>query len=265
MNQALHLFKRDVMKIRLAQNAEEIRMAQRLRHDVFVAENSAAQSGSGGIDADKYDDICAHLLVIEPNFHNTSNYPLVDGGLVATARLIGQKEAESVGGFYSANEFNLAPLLHRHSHLNFLELGRTCILKPARGTMVVELMWQGIWNFTRQGGYDVLIGCASFEGTDIAAHAAGLQFLGKHAKAPDEWQAHALPQHGATVPKLPEPAPDPKRVLAGLPPLIKGYLRLGCYIGEGCVVDHAFNTVDVLIILPVKAINPRYFARFGAP
>ena len=247
------------MKIRLAHSKSEIRVAQRLRHDVFVGSDHA------GHDADKYDDICAHLLVIDTDQTQASPYALNDGGLVATSRLIGQREAEKLGGFYSAAEFDIDPLLMRQAHLKFLELGRTCILKSARGTVVMELLWQGIWDHVRHNGYDVMIGCASFEGNDPQAHAAALNFLAGHAKAPDEWQAKALPTHGLQIPDEPMPPIDTKRILVGLPPLIKGYLRLGCYIGDGCVVDHAFNTVDVLIILPVKAINPRYFARFGQP
>ena len=253
------------MKIRLAETAEEIHLAQRLRHDVFVAERDTLRPNLNSVDADKYDAVCAHLLVIEPHTNAHSPYALADGGLVATARLIGQREAQALGGFYSADEFELAPLLKRHSQLKFLELGRTCILKHARGTAVMELLWQGIWDFVRRESYDVMIGCASFEGTDPSAHGAALEFLSHHAKAPEEWQAKPLPSRNA----MPSPATgqpkDAKRILASLPPLIKGYLRLGCYIGEGCVVDQDFNTVDVLIILPVKSINPRYFARFGAP
>ena len=245
------------MKIRLAKSAAEIKMAQCLRHDVFVGEGA-------GIDADRYDDTCAHLLVVDEEALSSS-YALADGGLVATTRLIGQREAEKLDGFYSANEFDLAPLLKRQSHLKFLEIGRTCILKRARGTAVMELLWQGIWDYVRHNNYDVMIGCASFEGTDPQAHAAALNFLGKHAKAPEEWQATALPDVGLAMPEARSPASDLKNILANMPPLIKGYLRLGCYIGEGCVVDNSFNTVDVLIILPVKVIKPRYFTRFGQP
>ncbi len=264
MHQEPHLFKRSVMKIRLAQNQEEVCMAQRLRHDVFMAECGATDAGQG-TDADKYDDVCAHLLIIEPDEKNVSPYRLCDGGLVATSRLIGQKEAQTVGGFYSGNEFDLAPMLQRQSHLKFLELGRTCVLKHARGTAVIELLWQGIWNFVRQENYDVIIGCASFSGTDPKAHAAALNLMAQHCKAPDEWHAKALPTSGHAIPNPCEICIEPKRILTSMPPLIKGYMRLGCYVGEGCVVDHAFNTTDVLIILPVKAINPRYFARFGQP
>jgi L-ornithine Nalpha-acyltransferase len=254
-----------MMKIRLAETPDEVRMAQRLRHDVFVEECGAIKPKVDGIDADKYDEVCAHLLVIEPDVAGTSPYPLKDGGLVGTSRLIGQGAAERVGGFYSASEFELAPLLARQAHLKFLELGRTCILKHARGTAVMELLWQGIWNYVRAGAYDVMIGCASFEGTVPEAHAAALNLMAQHCRAPEEWHAKALPESGHPIPAACDPALDPKRILVGMPPLIKGYMRLGCYIGEGCVVDHAFNTVDVLIVLPVKSINPRYFARFGQP
>jgi len=244
------------MKIRLAASADEIKLAQALRHEVFV--------GGQGLDGDRYDETCAHLFVIDEQ-SGVSPYALSDGCLVATTRLIGQREAERLGGFYSASEFDLEPLLKRQSHLKFLELGRTCILPQARGTAVMELLWQGIWDYVRQHGYDVMIGCASFEGSDPTDHAAALQFLSQHAKAPEEWQAEALPQMRAPMSAITSPAPDLKAMLKALPPLIKGYVRLGCYIGDGCVVDKVFNTVDVLIILPVRAINPRYFQRFGQP
>ena len=253
------------VKIRLAQSAEEIRMAQRLRHDVFIAESPANSNSGSGFDADKYDAHCAHLLIIDPDEAKVSPYPLADGALVATTRLIGQSEAEALGGFYSASEFDLAELLKRKSDLKFLELGRTCILKSARGPAVMELLWQGIWDFVRNHSYDVMIGCASFEGTDPAVHAEAVRFLATHARAPEDWQVNARPEQRALLPPTGEITSDPKRVLARLPPLIKGYLRLGCYIGDGCVVDYAFNTVDVFIILPIKNINPRYLVRFGAP
>ena len=253
------------VKIRLAQSAEEIRVAQRLRHDVFIAESPANSESSSGLDADKYDAHCAHLLVVDSDAAKASLYPLVDGGLVATTRLIGQNQAQALGGFYSENEFDLAELLQRKSNLKFLELGRTCILKSARGPAVMELLWQGIWDFVRRNSFDVMIGCASFDGADPAVHAESIRFLATHAKAPEDWQVNDRPELRALMPQADKISSDPKRILASLPPLIKGYLRLGCYIGDGCFIDHVFNTVDVLIILPIKNINPRYLVRFGAP
>jgi putative hemolysin len=110
----------------------------------------------------------------------------------------------------------------------------------------------------------VMLGCASLEGTDPAAHALALSFLAQ-AAAPPEWRVRAQPDRFVEMRRIPRSDIDQRRALRDVPPLIKGYLRLGCYIGEGAVIDPQFNTIDVLIILPVSAINPRYFTHFGQP
>ena len=110
-----------------------------------------------------------------------------------------------------------------------------------------------------------MIGCASFEGTNTHDYATALSFLAQNASAPPEWQVRALPDRYVEMNQIDSSMINPKDALRRLPPLIKGYLRLGCYIGEGAVVDKQFNTIDVLIILPVSAINERYFAHFGQP
>ena len=253
------------MKVRLAKSAEEVRVAQRLRYHVFHEEGGALHQGEEGIDADRFDDVSEHLLVIEPTADEQSSFTLEDGVLVGTYRLITQEKAQAIGGFYSAAEFDLQLLLQRHPNLRFLELGRSCVLKRARGTAVIELLWQGIWNFVRIHRIDVMLGCASFDGTDPSNHKAALSFLAQKIQTPDEWHVKALPERFYDMNLVSETGYDAKRVLAGLPPLIKGYLRLGCCFSEGCVIDLEFNTVDVLVVLPVSSINPRYFARFGAP
>ena len=253
------------MKVRLAKSPDEMRVAQRLRFHVFHEEGGAIHQGEQGIDADCFDDVSEHLLVIEPATAKTSPFALEDGVLVGTYRLITQDKAQGIGGFYSATEYNLLPLLQRHKNLRFLELGRSCVLKRARGKAVIELLWQGIWNFVRIYKIDVMLGCASFDGIDPAAHKSALSFLSHKMQPPETWHVKARPERFQNMNLMPETGYDTKHVLANLPPLIKGYLRLGCYFGEGCVIDYAFNTVDVLVILPVSAINPRYFARFGAP
>ena len=188
-----------------------------------------------------------------------------DGELVGTYRLLRQSVAERTEGFYTQNEFDIAPLIARHGGLKFLELGRSCVLKPYRTKPVVELLWQGIWNYVRLYDLDVMLGCASLEGTDPSQHAMAMSFMAQNSAAPPEWQVKALPERMVKINLLPPAKVDAKRALRMLPPLIKGYLRLGCYIGEGAVIDHQFNTIDVLIILPVSAINPRYFSYFGQP
>jgi putative hemolysin len=171
--------------------------------------------------------------------------------------------AEKNGGFYTQEEFDIAPILASHPGLNFLELGRSCVLKPYRTKPVVELLWQGIWNYVRLHRLDVMFGCASLEGTDPEAHAEALSFLAEHRTAPPEWRVCALPSRYVEMKR--RGRIGAKAAWRTLPPLIKGYLRLGCFIGEGAVVDAQFNTIDILIVLPVSAIDSRYFARFGEP
>ena len=216
-------------------------------------------------DVDRFDAICDHLVVVRSGTHDERDpIRLFDGDLVGTYRLLRQEVAERHGGFYSAGEFDIAPLLARHAGLRFLELGRSCVLRPYRTKPVVELLWQGIWDYVRLHRMDVMFGCASLEGTDPDVHAETLGFLAQSAPAPEAWRVRALPGHAVAMDRSRGPV-DPRAALRRLPPLIKGYLRLGCFIGEGAVIDRQFNTIDVLIVLPVSAINPRYFAHFGAP
>jgi putative hemolysin len=189
---------------------------------------------------------------------------LEDGELIGTYRLLRQEVADAHGGFYTQGEFDVAPLIRRHPGLRFLELGRSCVLRPFRTKPVVELLWQGIWNYVRAHDMHVMLGCASLEGTDPTAHEMALSVLAQ-SSAPPEWQVRALPERAIDMRIIPPAEIDQRRALKDLPPLIKGYLRLGCYIGDGAVIDHQFNTIDVLIILPVSAINKRYFAHFGQP
>jgi putative hemolysin len=202
---------------------------------------------------------------VEPAQGKPSDFALADGNLLGTYRLITQQGAAAHGGFYSEQEYELSPLLARKPELRFLELGRSCILKEARGAQAIELLWQGIWDFVREHRIDVMLGCASFEGTDVSRHGAALHFLARHRPAPAEWQVSARPERACALPPAPSETIDDKRLMQELPPLVKGYLRLGCYFGESCVIDPEFNTIDVLVILPVAAINPRYFERFGRP
>ena len=110
-----------------------------------------------------------------------------------------------------------------------------------------------------------MMGCASFDGTDPDTHADALTYLAHKARAPEDWRVHALPDRHVEMARKPIEEVDQRSAMRALPPLIKGYVRLGCHVGEGAVIDHDFNTTDVLIVLPVASINPRYFAHFGAP
>jgi L-ornithine Nalpha-acyltransferase len=257
------------LTVRLADGAADVDAAQHLRYRVFYEELDARPDAEALVsrrDADRYDPICDHLLVVRKGAAlGPDEIRVSDGEVVGTYRLLRQSVAERNGGFYTQAEFDIAPLIARHSGLKFLELGRSCVLKPYRTKPVVELLWQGIWNYVRLYDLDVMLGCASLEGTDPSHHAMGLSFMAQNSVAPAEWQVSALPERKIEMNLLPPAKVDAKRALRMLPPLIKGYLRIGCYVGDGAVIDHQFNTIDVLIILPVSAINPRYFSYFGQP
>src|SRR5581483_3257279 len=167
------------------------------------------------------------------------------------------------GGFYSAAEFDVDALLTRHQGLRFLELGRSCVLAPYRNRRTVELLWHGIWAYVLQHRIDVMLGCASLDGTDPERLRLPLAFLHHFARAPQPWLAQALAGRRIDTNLMPREAIDPRAALRTLPPLIKGYLRLGASIGDGAVIDRQFGTTDVLIVLPVAAINTRYVAHFG--
>ncbi len=256
------------LEVRLARKKGEIRRAQRLRYKVFYEEMSAVPSALAMLsrrDEDPYDAIFDHLLVVDrgdPAQGRRWGRPRV----VGTYRVLRQEVANLNDGFYTQGEYDIAPLIRAKSpDYSFMELGRSCVLKPYRNRRTVELLWQGIWTYVREHGVDVMLGCASFEGIDPAAHAQALSFLHHTALAPQEWRVRAHEHLRVDMNMLPPDAVKPRLALKSLPPLIKGYLRLGAFVGDGAVIDHQFGTTDVLIILPVEAIRTRYFAHFGSP
>jgi putative hemolysin len=250
------------LEVRLAQTAAEIREAQRLRYHVFYEEGAAVASVKTKLtrrDIDAFDAICDHLLVID-HAHDGGRSPAV----VGTYRLLQQSVAQRHHGFYTAAEFDIGRLVAQHSSLNFLELGRSCVLPPYRNKRTVELLWHGCWSYVLRNRLDVMIGCASLDGTDPDELALQLSFLHHFARAPEDWRTQALAGRYVEMNRMPKEAIDPRAALRLLPPLIKGYLRLGASIGDGAVIDTQFGTTDVLIILPVSALNPRYVEHFGA-
>ena len=252
------------LEVRLAQTAAEVRQAQKLRYHVFYQEGAAIPNPGrlfARRDIDGYDAICDHLLVID---HATRDRTALNRpAVVGTYRLLRQPLAEEYGGFYTAGEFEIGSLIARHSHLHFLELGRSCVLAPYRNKRTVELLWHGIHAYFLQNRCDVMFGCASLDGTDPKRLALPLSFLHHYAAAPEPWRARALPERYVEMNRTAKEAIDAKEALRALPPLIKGYLRLGAYIGDGAVVDYEFGTTDVLIVLPVSAIKRRYFEHFN--
>ena len=253
------------LEVRLATTRREIRKAQRLRYKVFYEVGAARPDATTALirrDVCPFDRICDHLIVID-HAARTSRLGRLKPKIVGTYRLLRQDVAALNGGFYSARQFDIAPLLARHSGARFLELGRSCVLGPWRGKPTLDLLWRGLWAYVRHHQIDVMIGCASFPGTDPLAHAASLSFLAIHAKAEDTWQVRPQAGRGAPVQALDLAIGDPRKALAALPPLVKGYVRAGARFGAAAVVDHQFGTTDVFVVMPVADIAARYAAHFG--
>ncbi|MGU3538700.1 GNAT family N-acetyltransferase [Methylobacterium sp. A54F] len=253
------------LEVRLATRKSEIRRAQRLRYRVFFEEMSAIASGRALLsrrDVDEYDGVCDHLLVID---HAAEPKPFRKPRpkVVGTYRLLRQDVADRNFGFYTAGEYDIAPVLAAQAGKRILELGRSCVLKPYRTKRTVELLWHGIYAYVLHHRIDALLGCASLEGTDPDRLALPLSFLHHHARAAEGWCARALPGRYVAMDRLSREAVDPKAALQALPPLIKGYLRVGATFGDGAVVDHQFGTTDVFVVLPVTAIAARYLGHFG--
>ena len=258
------------LEVRLARSRADIRRAQRLRYEVFYNEMSATPSVATqlrGRDVDAYDSICDHLLVIDKSTAahgegEASTPPQV----VGTYRVLRQDMPRGSRGFYTQSEYDIAKLIAaRTPAYRFMELGRSCVLKPYRNKRTVELLWHGLWTYVREHGVDVMLGCASFEGVDPDDHATALSFLYHERLAPPEWRVRAHDHLHVPMDRIARENVDAKAALKALPPLIKGYLRLGAFVGDGAVIDRQFGTTDVLIVLPVESIDPRYFGHFGQP
>ncbi|HEY5817115.1 MAG TPA: GNAT family N-acetyltransferase [Mesorhizobium sp.] len=247
------------LEVRLASSGEDVRAAQRLRYDVFRHElGLQAHSAVGQIDADGYDEACDHLIVVDTDFAGKAGRRIV-----GTYRLLRQDKIHLSGGFYSESEFELSQLAARHPGLRFVELGRSCVLPDYRSKRTIELLWQGIWAYLNRHGIDVMVGCASFRGTVPALHAEALSYLAAHCRASGDWSIRAVGDRYHTMDLMPVEAINPRSALGALPPLIKGYLRVGAKVGDGCVIDREFGTVDVFMVMPVKDIGTRYINYYG--
>ena len=255
------------LELRLATTKKEIRKAQRLRYKVFFEEGGAAPDRTARLvrrDICPYDRHCDHLIVID-HAARSRRLGLRTSRVVGAYRLLRSDMARGPLGFYSAREFDLAPLLARHADKPFLELGRSCVHPGYRTRRTIDLLWQGIGIYIAHHGIGVLIGCASLKGRDPAALVHELGFLHHFAGPKDaEWRAAALGPRRAPMDALAPDAVDQRAALRALPPLIRGYLRCGAVVGDGAVVDHQFGTVDVLMVMPVARIDPRYLRQFGA-
>lgn len=250
------------LETRIARSEREIDAAQAVRYRVFVEEMKAqvcADDARRGREVDSWDSLCDHLLVLDRSIDGDA-----EDQIVGTYRILRHEVAMAHGGFYSGSEFRVGDLVARHKDKRFMELGRSCVLPQYRTKRTVELLWQGCWAYALQHRIDAMFGCGSFPGTQPEEHALALSFLHQNAVARGDWAVDALPHLYREMDLMPSEAVNARRALFAMPPLIKGYLRLGAMVGNGAVVDQAFNTTDVLIILPISSISGRYVNYYGA-
>jgi len=238
--------------IRLATSANELDAAQALRYRVFYDEMGAHPLPEMEIkrrDFDRYDTACDHLIVVDQERpHETQ--------VVGTYRIMRREHARAVGGFYSGSEYDISKLTSFPGVI--MELGRSCVDAEYRDRATMNLLWRGIAEYLNAHGIDLMFGCASLPGTDPEKLAMQLSYLYHYHLAPETIRTRALPERYTNMNLLPKEAIDPKRALASLPPLLKGYLRVGGFVGDGAVVDHQFNTTDVCIIVKTDLIAGRY-------
>lgn len=249
------------LEVRLAHCEEEVEAAQEIRYRVFFEELGAQAPGLAALDrrdSDRFDAVCDHLLVFDTALPGPDHRRIV-----GTYRLLTQEGAARAGSFYSDDEFELQRLVARRPGERFLELGRSCVLPEYRSKRTIEALWQGIWAYVCANRIDVMAGCASFHGTVPAAHAQALSYLAHHCRTSPDFEVRAVASRYRSMDLMPPEAINPKAALTLMPPLVKGYLRVGARIGDGCVVDEDFGTVDVFVVMPVCEIRQRYVSHYG--
>jgi putative hemolysin len=248
------------LEARLATTRAEIHRAQRLRYRVFFEEGGAIPAPAARLarrDLCRFDPVCDHLIVVDHATKGRGGAPKV----VGVYRLLRQDVADSNFGFYSAGEFDVEALIRRRPHTRFLELGRACIAPTHRGRRVLELLWRGVWAYARHHRIDALIGCVSLPGVDARAHAASAATLA--IGGDPAWRVAPRPELAVQVGEAPLRPADLRSLSRVLPPLAKGYWRLGATFSPQPVVDRVFGTTDLFVALPLADVEERYLDYFG--
>ena len=236
--------KQPYLSVGFARNEAEVREAQRLRYKVFAEEMGARlPHPESGLDQDLFDPFCEHLLVRD---NDTLE-------VVGTYRLLAPEQARRLGSFYSQTEFDLTRLAQLSDRT--VEVGRSCVHPDYRSGAAITLLWSGLSKYMQHRGYDYLIGCASISMAD-GGHAAASIFrrIGMEHMSPVEWRV--FPRNRLPLESLDNTLNVP------LPPLLKGYMRLGCYVCGEPAWDPDFNTADLMLILPLALMNRRYARHF---
>ncbi len=240
--------------IKLAETADELYAAQRLRYRVFVQElggSTDSASADKGLERDEYDTYFDHLILQDKALPKGDD-------VIGVYRLLRSDMAVHGARFYTANEFCLDKI--RNCGRNTVELGRSCVDKRYRNGAAMHLLWQGLADYVSVHGIEILFGVASFHGTDPAAVSHALSYLHHNYRAPDELRVSAHGANAIAMDILSEKETDHTTALKQIPPLIKAYMRLGGKLGDGAFVDYGFNTIDVCLVMDTVRMAQKYKA-----
>lgn len=235
-------------ELRLASTQEDLLAAQRLRYDVFIKElggDGPMVDHDAGLERDAFDEFFDHLLLIDRKLQK----------VVGVYRVLRGDMAVKAGRFYSEDEYDLTTL--KASGRTLMELGRSCVHADYRGTAAMYYLWNGLGAYVVEHDIDVMFGVASFHGTDIAAIREPLAYLHHNHLAPSELRSRVVDPHFQSMDLMAADEIDKRAALKAMPTLIKAYMRLGGYVGEGAYIDHSFNTTDVFLLMDSKNISQK--------
>jgi putative hemolysin len=247
-------------QVRLAETEDEVAAAQRLRYRVFVEEMGAAAPPEDAAlrrERDRFDPHFEHLILID--LEAPSPDPL--DSVAGVYRLMTGARAHDGIGFYGATEYDLVKL--ETYPRKVVELGRSCVGAEYRGGTAMHLLWSGLGEYVTRNDIEILFGVASFHGADPAPIADALSYLHHGHLAPEDLRVRARAEHFVAMDLIPADKIDRKKALKQIPALIKAYIRLGGFVGEGAWVDHAFNTVDVCLLMDTARMVQRYRSFYG--
>ena len=242
-------------ELRLARSEADLVRAQRLRYQVFVEElggDGALVDHEARLERDAFDPYYDHLMLIDRAREGAP--------VVGVYRVMRDDQAAACGGFYSEGEYDLSRL--KQSGRRLLELGRSCVHRAYRGGTGMRRLWNGLAEYVLEHEIEILFGVASFHGTDVETLKMPLAYLHHNHLAPASLRVRVLEQAFQPMDLLGVDQLDKTAALKAIPPLIKAYLRLGGFVGEGAFVDHAFNTTDVCLIMDTEAMSQRHKEKY---
>ena len=240
--------------IKIASSNFEIKKAQSLRYKIFFKEKKIKKKSLKSLlqrDYDFYDKISDHLIIIDDNLGVKDN-------VVGTYRLLRGNCAKLYRGFYTEQEFDISNLKKNFSSKNILELGRSCVHPQYRSGIILKLLWQGISKYIKIYKIKILMGCASFHGTNPSKFQDEFSLLYGNYRLPETYDIKSLQHNEISFSKN----INQSTILNRLPPLIKGYLRAGGMVSESFYIDREFETIDYCVIMLTDKIVSRYQNKF---